>query len=63
MTDEPPSPCTKICLLDDATGWCLGCGRDIGEIAEWGAASAERRNEILRALPARIERLEAKNRS
>jgi predicted Fe-S protein YdhL (DUF1289 family) len=63
MIQEPPSPCTGVCLLDEATGWCVGCGRDIGEIAEWGSASPERRNEILQALPARLERLRARGRA
>ena len=57
--DEAPSPCNKVCVLDEATGWCRGCGRAIGEIAEWGSAPAERRREILALLPARMARLSA----
>lgn len=30
-----PSPCTNVCTLDPATGWCLGCRRTIDEIAAW----------------------------
>lgn len=45
-----PSPCVNICRMRDEL--CEGCGRTLGEIAEWSAASDDRRREIL----ARIER-------
>ncbi|MBY8821491.1 DUF1289 domain-containing protein [Sphingomonas colocasiae] len=48
------SPCTKVCLLDPAMQWCRGCGRTIGEIAEWGTATPERREVILAILPDRL---------
>ncbi len=31
------SPCTKVCRMDAATGWCEGCLRTIDEIAAWTA--------------------------
>ncbi len=52
------SPCVDICVMDDATGWCLGCGRTIDEIADWGASSAEARNAVMADLPARMAQLE-----
>ncbi|SNB61662.1 Protein of unknown function [Arboricoccus pini] len=30
-----PSPCTGICALDPATGWCRGCARTADEITAW----------------------------
>jgi predicted Fe-S protein YdhL (DUF1289 family) len=42
----PPSPCVKICELD-AAQVCVGCGRSIGEIAEWGGAPEARKHQIL----------------
>ncbi|UVE19816.1 DUF1289 domain-containing protein [Pseudomonas sp. LS44] len=39
------SPCRRQCCLD----WqdiCLGCGRSLDEICEWGAASERRRRHI-----------------
>ncbi len=30
-----PSPCINVCQLDAATGWCVGCKRNIDEIAAW----------------------------
>jgi predicted Fe-S protein YdhL (DUF1289 family) len=39
-----PSPCVSVCRMDAATGWCEGCLRTLGEIAEWSSlAEAERR--------------------
>ncbi len=37
--DPPaPSPCTGICLLEAASGYCQGCLRTLDEIAAWGQA-------------------------
>ncbi|MDP2370132.1 MAG: YbaK/EbsC family protein [Rhodoferax sp.] len=30
-----PSPCTSVCRMDDASGWCAGCFRSIEEITNW----------------------------
>lgn len=38
---EPPSPCIGICRLEGAL--CVGCGRLIGEVIEWPAATGERK--------------------
>lgn len=40
------SPCIAICRMA-ADGECEGCGRTLGEIAEWSLASDARRREIL----------------
>jgi predicted Fe-S protein YdhL (DUF1289 family) len=53
------TPCVNICLLDDETGLCLGCGRTIAEIAGWAGMSDAERRDVMAALPKRIERLEA----
>ena len=29
------SPCIRRCTLDADTGWCLGCLRELDEIAAW----------------------------
>lgn len=47
-----PSPCVNICRMSRA-GVCEGCGRTLGEIAEWSLATDDRRREIL----ARLARL------
>jgi predicted Fe-S protein YdhL (DUF1289 family) len=33
------SPCTKVCVMDAANRYCLGCRRTLGEIARWGEMS------------------------
>lgn len=50
------TPCVNICLLDPATGACLGCGRTLAEIASWAAMSDAERRAVMTALPARMER-------
>ncbi|MGE0774160.1 MAG: DUF1289 domain-containing protein [Sphingomonadaceae bacterium] len=52
MTEAVESPCTRCCTLD-CNNICLGCGRTIDEIMEWGIASGERRRAILAAISAR----------
>jgi predicted Fe-S protein YdhL (DUF1289 family) len=57
QTKTIPSPCTGICTMDIALGWCLGCGRTGDEIAEWSSAGDERRSAIWAVLPERIDAL------
>ena len=40
------SPCTRHCCLS-ADGFCLGCGRSIGEIAAWASLSDAEKIAIL----------------
>ena len=49
------TPCVKVCVVDGQTGSCLGCGRTLGEIAQWARFSDEQRDEVMALLPARIE--------
>lgn len=51
---KPSSPCTKICVLDDATGLCRGCGRTRAEIAAWGMMGEAERRAIMAGLDARL---------
>ena len=54
MTNRPPSPCKEICLLGTSADIYTGCGRTLGEIAEWGSATASRQHEIVRRSSARL---------
>jgi uncharacterized protein len=54
MIVSPPSPCNEICSLDTGSSVCTGCGRTLGEIAEWGSATASRQHEIVRRSSARM---------
>jgi len=54
MTGDIQSPCTNLCQLDPASGWCFGCGRTGSEIARWIEANADERRAILERLPVRL---------
>lgn len=43
---RPASPCIGVCAIDEASGLCAGCWRTLGEIAAWGQASAEAREQV-----------------
>ena len=59
FSSEPVvSPCVGICQLDPRS-ICFGCGRLIGEIAEWSGASEARRREIVDDAAARQQAFEA----
>jgi predicted Fe-S protein YdhL (DUF1289 family) len=47
------SPCTKVCTIDSRSGLCHGCGRTLGEIAQWGSLSETERRRIMAELPQR----------
>jgi uncharacterized protein len=47
------SPCTKVCTIDPRSGLCLGCGRTLAEIAEWGTLNESERRRIMAELPHR----------
>ncbi len=48
-----PSPCTNVCTIDPATGWCAGCMRTIDEIAAWGSLDDAAKRAVWIRLPAR----------
>ena len=54
-----PSPCVKICVLDRDTGWCLGCMRDLEEIAAWSSMDDAERLMVLKRIDERRASLPA----
>jgi hypothetical protein len=46
--EEIPSPCVRVCLLNEAR-ICIGCGRSGAEIALWPGADAAVRRAIVEA--------------
>ncbi|MGD9502028.1 MAG: DUF1289 domain-containing protein [Methyloceanibacter sp.] len=52
------TPCVNICLLDPATGTCIGCGRTVAEIANWANMSDVERRVVMATLPDRMANLE-----
>jgi predicted Fe-S protein YdhL (DUF1289 family) len=55
---SPISPCIGVCIIDPASGFCLGCARTIPEIAGWLDCSAEEKYRILAVLAERLRRME-----
>ena len=53
------TPCEKICIVDQASGLCRGCGRSLDEIASWTAYSDGERARIMDELPGRLEIMNA----
>jgi predicted Fe-S protein YdhL (DUF1289 family) len=53
------SPCVQVCTMDDASGLCLGCFRDLSEIARWTTLSDAERAALIAALPGRRARISA----
>lgn len=52
------TPCVNICLLDDNSGLCVGCGRTGDEIARWVDMTPDQRRAIMNRLPERLEHME-----
>ncbi|NBB72023.1 MAG: DUF1289 domain-containing protein [Alphaproteobacteria bacterium] len=52
-----PSPCIGVCRLDEATGWCVGCGRAGEELFGWGELPPARQRAVWAELPARMAQL------
>ncbi len=54
---QPPrpivTPCVKVCAVDGASGYCLGCRRTLSEIAGWSRMTDVERAAIMTALPER----------
>lgn len=49
------SPCNKVCVIDEQSGYCRGCQRTLDEIARWGGMSEAEQRAVLEALAARRE--------
>ena len=47
------SPCVNVCAIDDDTGWCIGCGRTLDEIAGWSSGTSAWRRGVMTVLPER----------
>jgi len=57
MPQQPPrpvvTPCVKVCIVDGASGLCLGCFRSLPEIGGWSALTDDQRAAIMAELPSR----------
>lgn len=61
QSTQPPraiaTPCVKVCVVDGASGLCLGCWRTLGEIGGWSGFTDEERAGIMGELGARAQGL------
>ena len=51
------SPCIKVCIVDGESGLCMGCYRQLKEVAAWSRMSPEARDAVMDELPARRTRI------
>jgi uncharacterized protein len=51
------SPCNKVCTVDPASSLCIGCGRNLTEIAGWLGFTDAERTRIMAELPTRLAKL------
>ena len=56
------SPCILVCVIEQNSGYCYGCGRTSSEIANWTNMSATGRRSLMMDLPSRVASLERKPR-
>ena len=47
------SPCVRVCVIDQTTGYCCGCYRTLDEISFWMRYSPEERRCVMQHLQAR----------
>lgn len=52
------TPCVKVCIVDGASGLCLGCFRTLPEIGGWSGLTDEQRATVMAELPARRARID-----
>jgi predicted Fe-S protein YdhL (DUF1289 family) len=50
------SPCNKVCVMNEQTGFCRGCYRTLDEIACWGMMSDEEKEDVIGKLAGRATR-------
>ena len=49
-SDDVASPCISVCVMDAASGLCIGCWRTLDEIAAWSVLDAPAKRAVLAAI-------------
>ena len=61
MAAAPPAPirtpCVQVCVMDQASGLCLGCFRPLAEVAGWVRLTDAERAAVMADLPSRRGRI------
>jgi uncharacterized protein len=48
------TPCVQVCVIDPYSGFCIGCGRTVAEIAAWPTLDDPQRRAIMAELDGRL---------
>jgi predicted Fe-S protein YdhL (DUF1289 family) len=51
------TPCIKVCVIDGESGLCMGCYRQLNEVAGWARFTDAERDAILADLETRRSRI------
>ncbi|HEY8616280.1 DUF1289 domain-containing protein [Phenylobacterium sp.] len=51
------TPCIKVCVVDGESGLCMGCYRQLHEVAGWARLPDDERERIMAELPSRRSRI------
>jgi predicted Fe-S protein YdhL (DUF1289 family) len=51
------TPCIKVCVVDGESGLCMGCYRQLSEVAQWSRLTDDERTAIMADLPTRKSRI------
>jgi uncharacterized protein len=51
------TPCINVCTLHPDLRICIGCGRDLAEIARWSQFSPHERTAVMKAARHRLAQL------
>ena len=57
LTPPIATPCIKLCIVDGESGLCLGCFRNLKEVAGWGRMSDDERAGVMAGLADRRSRI------
>lgn len=49
------TPCIKTCVIDQVTGFCIGCGRTGAEISQWPFMPETDRLSVMETLGDRLK--------
>ena len=56
MSDDVASPCSRICVVDEARDICRGCYRTLDEISKWAGYTRAQKLALLDDLAQRKTR-------
>ena len=54
------SPCIDICTIDNESGLCVGCGRNLEEITKWNVINNMGKKQILTKIKTRYLKKKSK---